>query len=191
MKPKPTLSDTIKTSTLITTPFMRLRIAVTDNDWFRFLRGLSGVDEVNFWKPGGEQTFKALAPNEPLLFKLHSPENFIVGGGFCGLSAALHLAQGLPRGPKTLDADKGYDSRDLVLELRELGITPHVAQNTSNRRSAVDRRTTRHPGYAISQRIRKRIEEGFGWIKEVALQRRARHRGKERVGWQFTLAAAA
>ena len=70
-------------------------------------------------------------------------------------------------------------------------MTPHVAQNTSNRRSAIDGRTTRHPGYAVSQRIRKRIEEGFGWIKEVALQRRARHRGKERVGWQFTLAAAA
>ena len=70
-------------------------------------------------------------------------------------------------------------------------MTPHVAQNTSNRRSAIDGRTTRHPGYAVSQRIRKRIEEAFGWIKEVALQRRARHRGKARVGWQFTLAAAA
>jgi hypothetical protein len=80
--------------------------------------------------------------------------------------------------------------------MRDLKVTPHVAQNTSNRRSAVDRRTTRHPGYAVSQRIRKRIEEAFGWIKEIALQRRAlqrraRHRGKERVGRQFTLAAAA
>ena len=70
-------------------------------------------------------------------------------------------------------------------------VTPHVAQNTTNRRSAIDGRTTRHPGYAVSQRIRKRIEEAFGWIKEIALQRRARHRGKDRVGWQFTLAAAA
>jgi putative restriction endonuclease len=61
---------------------MRLRVAVTDNDWFRYLRGLSDVDEVNFWKPGGKQTFAALAPNEPLLFKLHHPENYIVGGGF-------------------------------------------------------------------------------------------------------------
>ena len=78
-----------------------------------------------------------------------------------------------------------------VAALQELNATPHVAQNTSNRRSAIDGRTTRHPGYAVSQRIRKRIEEGFGWIKEIALQRRARHRGKERVGWQFTLAAAA
>ena len=75
--------------------------------------------------------------------------------------------------------------------MHEFNATPHVAQNTTNRRSAIERRTTRHPGYVLSQRIRKRIEEGFGWIKEIALQRRARHRGKARVGWQFTLAAAA
>jgi putative restriction endonuclease len=61
---------------------MRLRIAVTDNDWFRFLRAQPGVDEVNFWKPGGQQPFRALSLGEPLLFKLHSPENYIVGGGF-------------------------------------------------------------------------------------------------------------
>ena len=71
-------------------------------------------------------------------------------------------------------------------------VTPHVAQNTTGRRSAIDGRTTRHPGYAVSQRIRKRIEEAFGWIKDGRRpQRRARHRGKARVGWQFTLAAAA
>ena len=91
----------------------------------------------------------------------------------------------------TVGGDKNFDTAGFVAALQELNATPHVAQNTSNRRSAIDRRTTRHPGYAVSQRLRKRIEEGFGWIKEVALQRRARHRGKERVGWQFTLAAAA
>ena len=91
----------------------------------------------------------------------------------------------------TVGGDKNFDTTGFVAALQELNATPHVAQNTSNRRSAIDGRTTRHPGYAVSQRIRKRIEEGFGWIKEVALQRRARHRGKERVGWQFTLAAAA
>ena len=91
----------------------------------------------------------------------------------------------------TVGGDKNFDTAGFVAALHELNATPHVAQNTSNRRSAIDGRTTRHPGYAVSQRIRKRIEEGFGWIKEVALQRRARHRGKERVGWQFTLAAAA
>jgi transposase len=91
----------------------------------------------------------------------------------------------------TVGGDKGFDTAGFVAVLRQLKATPHVAQNTSNRRSAIDGRTTRHGGYAVSQRIRKRIEEGFGWIKEVALQRRARHRGKDRVGWQFTLAAAA
>lgn len=60
---------------------MRLRVAVTDNNWFRFLRSLPDVDEVNFWMPGGG-AFKAIAPGEPLLFKLHHPENYIAGGGF-------------------------------------------------------------------------------------------------------------
>jgi hypothetical protein len=91
----------------------------------------------------------------------------------------------------TVGGDKNFDTAGFVAGLQELNATPHVAQNTSNRRSAIDGRTTRHGGYAVSQRIRKRIEEGFGWIKEVALQRRARHRGKQRVAWQFTLAAAA
>jgi transposase len=91
----------------------------------------------------------------------------------------------------TVGGDKSFDTAGFVAALRKLEVIPHVAQNTSNRRSAIDRRTTRHPGYAVSQQVRKRIEEAFGWIKEIALQRRARHRGKGRVGWQFTLAAAA
>jgi hypothetical protein len=70
----------------------------------------------------------------------------------------------------TLGADKAYDTADLVADLRALNVTPHVAQNTSGRRSAIDGRTTRHPGYATSQRIRKRIEESFGWIKTIAGQ---------------------
>ena len=95
------------------------------------------------------------------------------------------------RHPITVGGDKGFDTQDFVAAMRKLKVTPHVAQNVSGRRSAIDGRTTRHPGYAVSQKLRKRIEEAFGWIKEVALQRRARHRGKERVGWQFTLAVAA
>jgi transposase len=91
----------------------------------------------------------------------------------------------------TLGADKAYDVADFVDRLRAIGVTPHVAQNTSNRRSAIDRRTTRHPGYAVSQRIRKRIEEAFGWIKTSGGLRKTRHRGKARVGWTFTLTAAA
>jgi Transposase DDE domain len=75
--------------------------------------------------------------------------------------------------------------------LRDLKVTPHVAQNTTHRSSAIDARTTRHPGYAVSQTKRKRIEEVFGWLKTVALQRKTRFRGMARVGWMFTLAVAA
>jgi hypothetical protein len=91
----------------------------------------------------------------------------------------------------TLGGDKNYDTRDFVATMRALNVTPHVAQNTSNRSSAIDGRTTRHPGYGVSQTIRKRIEEAFGWMKTVAPMRKTRHRGTTRVGWQFTLTAAA
>jgi IS5 family transposase len=91
----------------------------------------------------------------------------------------------------TLGADRGYDAADFVEELRTLNIRPHVAQNVSRRRSAIDRRTTRHPGYAASLRARKRIEEAFGWIKTVAGLRRTKLRGLHKVDWSFTFAAAA
>jgi transposase len=91
----------------------------------------------------------------------------------------------------TLGADRGYDTADFVEELRTMNVRPHVAQNTSGRRSAIDRRTTRHPGYAASQRIRKRIEETFGWMKTVAGLRKARFTGRPKVDWAFTFAAAA
>jgi transposase len=107
--------------------------------------------------------------------------------------AALHLiAPHADRpNPVTLGGDKGFDARDFVAELREVNVTPHLAQNTSGRRSAIDGRTTRHAGYAVSQRIRKRIEEAFGWAKTVAGLRKARHRGLPKIDWQFTLAMAA
>jgi transposase len=92
--------------------------------------------------------------------------------------------------PITLAGDKGFDAADFVMELREINVTPHLAQNTS-RRSAIDGRTTRHPGYAVSQRIRKRIEEGFGWMKTIGGFRKTKYRGIEKVGWAFTFAAAA
>jgi len=91
----------------------------------------------------------------------------------------------------TLGADKAYDAEDFVNELRSMTVTPHVAQNTSGRSSAIDGRTTRHGGYAISQCIRKRIEEAFSWIKTVAGQEKTRFRGVGRVGFAFTFAAAA
>ena len=97
------------------------------------------------------------------------------------------------RHPITVGADKAYDTRDHVAELRQVGATPHVAQYAPGlrRRSAIDRRTTRHPGYAISQRKRKLVEQAFGWLKTVALLRKVRHRGGARVEWVFTFAAAA
>ena len=91
----------------------------------------------------------------------------------------------------TLGADKGYDAADFVEELRTMGVRPHVARNTNGRRSAIDRRTTRHPGYAASLRIRKRIEETFGWIKTVGGLRKTKLRGLPKVDWAFTFAAAA
>jgi hypothetical protein len=91
----------------------------------------------------------------------------------------------------TLGGDRGYDTQVFVEQLRGLHVTPHVAQNTTNRRSAIDGRTTRHEGYAMSQRKRKRVEEVFGWMKTIALQRKTQFRGPDRVGWMFTFAAAA
>jgi len=96
------------------------------------------------------------------------------------------------RGPLTVGGDKNYDTREHVAGLRELKVTPHVAQNTGRRGgSAIDQRTTRHAGYTVSQTKRKRVEEIFGWFKTVALMRKTRFRGLERVGWMFTWAAAA
>ena len=105
--------------------------------------------------------------------------------------AALAMAEAIPGQQRvTLGADKNYDTRDFVHELRELRVTPHVAQHTTGRSSAIDGRTTRHPGYAVSQRKRKCVEEIFGWMKTVGLLRKTRHRGAARVGWMFTFAAA-
>lgn len=106
--------------------------------------------------------------------------------------AALLMAEAIPGNSRvTLGADKGYDVHNFVGELRYMNVTPHVAQNDTNRRSAIDQRTTRHGGYQVSQRKRKRIEEVFGWMKTVGLLRKLRHRGLEQVGWVFTFTAAA
>jgi transposase len=105
---------------------------------------------------------------------------------------AVELVSGIPgRHRITVGADKAYDSGEFVQSLRDLQAVAHVAQNRTSRSSAIDGRTTRHPGYAISQRLRKRVEEIFGWIKTVGHLRKTRHRGIERVGWVFTFTAAA
>lgn len=95
-----------------------------------------------------------------------------------------------PQQRGTVGADKAYDTRDFVADCRERGMTPHVAQNTSGRRSAIDGRTTRHPGYAISQRVRKRVEEIFGWVKTVGGGRKLRYIGLERNQFWAELTAA-
>ena len=116
-----------------------------------------------------------------------------LAGGHAERVAALHMIE--PRADRptaiTLGADKAYDAEDFVNELRSMNATPHVAQNTRGRSSAIDGRTTRHGGYAVSQRIRKRIEEAFGWIKTIAGQEKTSFRGRDRVAWAFTFAAAA
>ncbi len=114
-----------------------------------------------------------------------------IATGFAEREAAIDMADAIA-GVKqvTLGADKGYDAREFVAQLRERNVTPHIAMNTTNRRSAIDLRTARHDGYAISQRKRKRVEEIFGWLKTVGFMRKTRHRGRDRVGWMFTFGLA-
>jgi len=106
--------------------------------------------------------------------------------------AALLMASQIPRNQTvTLGGDKNYDTRDFVDTLRGMKITPHVAQNNTNRSSAIDGRTTWHPGYEISQRKRKRVEQSFGWMKRVGLLRKVKLRGIRKVSWWFTFVGAA
>lgn len=109
--------------------------------------------------------------------------------GYAERRAAVAMVEEIPGFSRvTLGGDKGYDAKEFVRELRDHQVTPHVAQKPA---SAIDRRTTRHSGYLLSQSRRKRVEEVFGWLKTVAALRKTRHRGQPRVDWIFTLAAAA
>src|ERR1700678_1780926 len=107
--------------------------------------------------------------------------------------AALRMLEQLPGDQRlTVGGDKGFDTAEFVAECRHMNVTPHVAQKEKRPGgSAIDERTTRHGGYAISQRKRKRIEECFGWMKDIALLRKLKHRGLNKVGWIFSFAAAA
>ena len=103
--------------------------------------------------------------------------------GFAERATALELLKRQPRsrqGRRTVGADKGYDTRDFSAGCRAVGVTPHVARHTTKRRSSIDRRTTRHSGYATSQRVRKRVEEIFGWTKTVGGGRKLRYIGQEK-----------
>ena len=106
--------------------------------------------------------------------------------------AALAMVEKRVGAPRiTLGGDKNYDTHDFVQELRQNRVTPHVAQHNRHRSSAIDARTTRHAGYAVSQKKRKRVEEIFGWMKTIGLMRKVRHRGRKLVEWMFTYTAAA
>jgi transposase len=105
--------------------------------------------------------------------------------------AAIDMLGELPgKSRVTVGGDKAYDTKEFVEQTRNLHVTPHIAQNTKNRASAIDHRTTRHAGYPVSQRKRKRVEEIFGWLKTVGFLRKTRHRGTDRVGWMFTFGVA-
>lgn len=106
--------------------------------------------------------------------------------------AAAEMVASVPGTKRiTVGGDKNYDTKDFVKTLREHNATAHVAQNNKNRSSAIDGRTTRHEGYKMSLKVRKRIEETFGWIKTIGNLRKTRYRGTEKVDWYFTLTAAA
>jgi transposase len=107
--------------------------------------------------------------------------------------AALLMLEQVPGDSRiTVGGDKGFDTAEFVEQCRHMNVTPHVAQNNGRRGgSAIDARTTRHTGYDISQKKRKRIEECFGWLKDIALLRKMKHRGLFNVAWIFTFAAAA
>ena len=127
---------------------------------------------------------------------MENRHGFVVGArvtpadGYGEIDAALLMLEALPaRAGVTVGGDKAYDRARFVDECRHMGITPHVAQKAAQ--SAIDARTTRHPGYTVSQRRRKRVEEVFGWMKTTGLLRKLRHRGGPLVEWIFTFTAAA
>jgi transposase len=161
---------------------------------FRWFVGFSMDDEVwnhsTFTKNrdrllGGEiaRRFFTQALGQAEQAELLSKEHFIVDGT---MIEALGGTQRVTPG-----ADKNYDTRDCVDRLRCANATPHVAQNASNRSSAIDGRTTRHEGYEVSQRFRKRIEECFGWAKTIGGLRKSRFVGREKLDFQFVLTMAA
>lgn len=165
----------------------------------------SNATHVSTTDPEAELARKGRGKEAKLCFSAHvlmeNRNRLCVDLGIAAANPANERREGLrmlarlrPRGfrPRTLGADKAYDTEDFVTESRTLGVAPHVAQNINRiRGSRIDARTTRHSGYAISQRCRKRVEEIFGWMKVVGGLRRTRYRGLERTGlWAYFVASA-
>lgn len=152
--------------------------------------------DARLYRKGGGQPAELCYIGHALM---ENRSGLIVGGvatratGDAEPLAAIELVKGVAGKRRiTLGADKAYDTADFVLECREANVTPHVTQNiTTTRRSRIDGRTTRHPGYGASLRIRKRIEEGFGWTKEIAGLAQVKLRGLARVDFAFVLGLAA
>lgn len=151
--------------------------------------------EARLYKKGKGQEAKLCYLGHVLMENKHSlvrHSRLTPATGKAEREAAVEMVALIPgRHRLSLGADKAFDTQDFVTEIRELNVIPHVAQNTSGRRSAIDGRTTRHPGYLVSQKKRQGIEKIFGWLKTVGLMRKARHRGVQRLSWMFILATAA
>jgi transposase len=170
--------------------------AVVDNNGWSDFRGQPRSNEthVSTTDPKARLARKGNGQEAKLCFSGHAMmENrngllvdvrILEASGRAEREAALRMLANSSRGPlpRTLGADKGYDTRDFVAACREQGVTPHVAKNEhARRRSAIDERTTRHRGYAISQVLRRRVEQIFGWMKTVGGLRRSRWRGAART----------
>ena len=137
-----------------------------------------------------QKSFHRVAWDSTLLrWCMRQEANVTQATGTCEREAALEMVQELPGDNRvTVGADKAYDTKDFVKQCRANNVVPHVAQKKD---SAIDARTSRHDGYAVSLRKRKRIEEIFGWLKTVGCLRKTRHRGLRKVQWIFTFAVAA
>jgi transposase len=153
--------------------------------------------EARLYRKGGGQESRMSYRGHVLV---ENRNGLIVGAmattadGFAERDAALLMVHDRRRSRKpirSVGADKGYDTRDFVTALRDMNVLPHVSQNNNGRRSAIDARTTRHEGYAISQKKRTLIERTFGWMKAIAGIRKIKLRGLKNVDWLFVLTAAA
>ena len=151
--------------------------------------------DARLYRKGPGQTAKLAYLGHVLMENRHAlvvDTRLTLATGTAERAAGLEMMAARPGNHQiTLGADKAYDVAGFVADLRAHNVTPHVAQSTTNRRSAIDGRTTRHPGYAVSGRVRKRIEEVFGWSKATAGFRKTRHCGLARVRWMFTLTITA